>query len=110
MPRTVAIKPQGDGQLPASKGTLYTVPTSATAIVKSITVVNTSGSTVKVNIFLNLDGTNSRRIWPKDTELEAGCKLEDDTPHMLDEGDLVEGDAVLASAVDYVVEGLEYTE
>ena len=110
MPRTVAIKPQGDGQLAASKGTLYTVPTSATAIVKSITVVNTSGSTVKVNIYLNLDGTNSRRIWPKDTELEAGCMLVDDTAYMLNEGDLVEGDASSSGAVDYVVGGLEYTE
>lgn len=107
--RKVTLKALGDGQLPASKGTLYTVPTSASTIVKLITVVNTSGATVKVNVFLKLDGTNSRQIWPNDVELEAGCKLEDDSAYMLEEGDLIEGDATSSGVVDYVINGAEYT-
>lgn len=106
----MAIKAQGDGQLPGSKGTLYTVPASTQAIVRTITLVNTSSAEVKVNLYLRLDGTNSRRILPKDMRLRAtqkgGMAVLDDV-FTLEAGDLIQGDAADASAVDYVLNGTE---
>ena len=112
MARFMAIKAQGDGQLPSSKGTLYTVPTATQAIIRTITLVNTSSAEVKVNLYLRLDGTNSRRILPKDMKLRAtqnGGMAVDDNVHTLEAGDLLEGDAATASAVDFVIEGTEET-
>jgi len=67
----VSIKALADGQLAAAKGTLYTTPGSTTAIVKTITLVNTDSSARTVNLYLQRDGSNSRRIIPEDLSLEA---------------------------------------
>lgn len=109
MARKITVKALADGQLPASKGTLYTVPTDGQTIVRSITVVNTGEATIKVNMFLKRDGSNSRRIWPKDLELSSQFLLVDDTSYTLESGDLIEGDADQASAVDYTISGIEET-
>ena len=72
---TIAVKALADGQLAAAKGTLYTTPASTTTIVKSITLVNTDSSARTVNLYVQRDGTNSRRIIPEALSLEAngGC-------------------------------------
>ena len=67
----VSVKALGDGQLPASKGTLYTTPASTTAIVKSVILVNTDSSARTVNLYVQRDGSNSRRIIPEGLSLEA---------------------------------------
>lgn len=69
--RNVDVKALADGQLAGSKATLYTTPASTTAIVKSITLVNTDVSARTVNLYIQRDGTNSRRIIPEDLSLEA---------------------------------------
>ena len=104
---TVAIKALADGQLANTKGTLYTVPTRTTAIVKSITLVNTDSVTRTVNLYVKKDGTNSRRIIPKDLSLVAGASLEHNRVVTLEAADLIEGDASAADVVDYVVNGVE---
>uniref|UniRef100_A0A6M3IQS1 Uncharacterized protein n=1 Tax=viral metagenome TaxID=1070528 RepID=A0A6M3IQS1_9ZZZZ len=104
---TVSIKDQGTGQLGTTKTTLYTCPASTQAIVKTITLTNTSGSTVKVNLYVQKDGTNSRRICPKDMELKAGYTYKDNDVHTLDAADLVEGDANVASVIDYSISGVQ---
>lgn len=67
----VSLKALADGQLPASKGTLYTTPASTTAIVKSVILVNTASSARTINLYVQRDGSNSRRIIPEDLSLEA---------------------------------------
>lgn len=67
----VSVKALADGQLPSSKGTLYTCPASTTAIIKSIILVNTDSSARTVNLYTQRDGSNSRRIIPENLSLEA---------------------------------------
>ena len=104
---TVRIKALADGQLASSKETLYTTLANTQAIVKSVTLTNTSSSVVKVNLYVQRDGSNSRRICPKDMELAAGYTYTDDKVHTLEAADLVEGDANAGSTVDYAFSGVE---
>lgn len=67
----VSIKALADGQLAGAKGTIYTTPGSTTAIIKSIILVNTDSSARTVNLYVQRDGSNSRRIIPEDLSLEA---------------------------------------
>lgn len=107
MPTTFAIKALADDQLPGSKGTLYTCPSGTTTTVRNITAVNTSlSATIKINIYLNRTGT-SRRIWPTDLEFAPRFKLGDDDVYTLEAGDLIEGDADLASTIDFTISGWE---
>ena len=110
MAKFTAITAQGDGQLPASKGTLYTVPSATQAAIRTISLVNTSDSEVKVNLYLQRDGTNSRHILPVDMKLrpksQGGMVVIDDI-RALEAGDLVQGDAAAASTVDFIIDGIE---
>ncbi len=109
MPKAMAIKALADGQLAASKATLYPTPASTQTIVRSITLVNTHSSVVKVNIYIQRDGTNSRRILPKDMELQPRFLAELDTVYTLEAADLIEGDADVANVVDFTINGVEET-
>lgn len=105
----MAIKALADGQLPSSKGTLYTVPPGATTIIVTITLVNTDSAARTVDLYLNRTGT-SRRIISKDLSIAAGNSLEHTTRHTMEAGDLLEGDASAATVVDYTVDGTEETD
>lgn len=98
----------GDGQLPASKTTLYTVPAGKTAIINSIVLVNVAGASRTVNLYVNLSGV-SRRILPQNLTLMAGAKIDDNTQITLEAGDLIEGDCSSATSVDYVISGVQVT-
>lgn len=102
----LSIKALGDGQLAGSKATLYTVPGSTQAILRSITLVNTDGSSRTVNLYVNRGGT-SRRIDGKDASLGAGEARHVQVVITLEAGDLVEGDASAANVVDYTLNGVE---
>ena len=104
---TVSITALADGQLASTKGTLYTTPASTQAIVKTITLTNTSDSIVKVNLYVKRDGSNSRRLCPKDMALKGGYSWTDDRVHTLEAADLVEGDASSGSTIDYVIDGVQ---
>jgi hypothetical protein len=94
-----------EGQLPATKTTLYTVPALKTAIIQSICLVNVAGATRTVNIYYK-KGT-SRRIIPQNLTLIAGAKVDDNTQITLDAGDQIEGDCSAATSVDFVISGVE---
>lgn len=94
---------KASGQLPTTQGTLYQTTSSQTASVKVI-LVNTTNSTVKVNLYLK-DGTNTaRRIIPKDLELKAKHK-HSTCYHELGEGDSIEGQAFAGLVIDYTING-----
>jgi hypothetical protein len=106
----VTSKEMGDGQLPAVKGTLGTVPASKAWIVKSVTFVNTGAVTRTVNLYAKPSGSSSRRIIPKDLSLDAGdCYYETGLSVVLEAGGLIEGDASAAAEVDYMIGGGEET-
>ena len=90
-----------NGQLPSSKGTLYTA--TATVIINQFRLVNTDSSARTMNIYIKT-GT-SRRIIPKDLSLAAGAAYLDGDGFALNSGDLIEGDASVANVVDYVFSG-----
>lgn len=100
------IKALANGQLAATKGTLYTTPALTQTIVKSITLVNTDASARTVNLYVNATGT-SRRIIPKDLSLGAGESYVVNDVITLEAADLIEGDASAALVVDYVISGTE---
>lgn len=104
----ITIKSLGDGQLASSKGTLYTVPASTSIILKSITLVNTDTSLRTVNLYVK-PAAASRRIIPVDFELPAGQAQTFETEVYLEAADLIEGDASVASKVDYVMSGILVT-
>ena len=107
MPKAMVIKALADGQLAAAKATLYTVPASTQAIVRLITLVNTDSVARTVNIYLRLDGTNSRRIIAKDQSMAAGASFPITGPFTLEAADLVQGDASAANVVDFTLNGVE---
>jgi hypothetical protein len=100
------VQALADGQLAATKGTLYTTPGSTQTIVKSITLVNTDSSARTVNLYVNASGT-SRRIIPKDMSLAIGAQFTLDHVITLEAADLIEGDASAATVVDFVISGVE---
>lgn len=104
---TVSIKSLADGQLASSKGTLYTTSASTETIVKNIILVNTSGGTVKVNLYFKASGGTSRRIIPKDMEIKGGGLAVMDDEQTLEAADIIEGDASSATTVDYTISGVE---
>lgn len=100
-------KSLAQGQLPNAKGTIYTVPASTTAYIKSLKVVNTDSSARTVNIYVKRSGGTSRRIWPSAMSLAAGYVAEDEDIGGLSTGDIIEGDASAATVVDYTILGAE---
>ena len=104
----VGVKALADGQLGASKSTLYTAPTNTRAIVRSIILVNTDGSARTANIYVNRTGT-SRRIAPKNLSLAAGAYVSCTDIVTLEAGHHIEGEASAANVVDYVISGIEET-
>lgn len=101
----VTPKPLADGQLAATKTTLYTAASSAG--IKFFRLVNTDTVARTVNIYLNVSGT-SRRIVPKDYSIAPGAMvpvLEVGEVVSLESGDLIEGSASAAGVVDYVITG-----
>lgn len=104
---TVSIKELADGQLPSSKGTLYTCPTSTQAIIKTITLVNTHTVAVTVNLYKKKSGDTSRRIIPKDMSLGIGYQGVERNEITLEAGGSIEGDASVAAVIDYTISGVE---
>lgn len=104
---TVTIKSLADGQLASTKGTLYTTPASTQAIIKDIRLVNTSSSSVKVNLYFKASGGTSRRIIPKDTEMSDSGLLVVDGVLTLEAADILEGDAAAGSTVDFTISGVQ---
>ena len=104
---TITIKSLADEQLATTKGTIYTCPASTQAIVKRITLVNTSSSAVKVNLYFKASGGTSRRIIPKDTTIEDSGLLVVDDEQTLEAADILEGDATFGTTVDYTISGVE---
>ena len=104
---TTVIKSLADGQLPSSKGTLYTTPAATQTIINRITLVNTNSSTESVNLYFKASSGTSRRIIPKDYSLIAAALFVMDDAVTLEAGDILEGDTTTASKVDYVISGVE---
>ncbi len=101
------IKSLADGQLAASKGTIYTTPASTQTIIRNITLVNRHSSALVVNLYFKASGGTSRYISPKDYSLGIGALLVMEDEITLEAADIIEGSGGTASLVDYVISGIE---
>lgn len=97
----------GQGQLPSSIGDLYTVPGATTAIIKSISYVNTDSVTRTANLYVLKSGTTARRIIPLALSMSTGDTMLLDDVLTLGAGDKIQGDASAATVVDYIISGVE---
>ena len=102
---TIAIKSLEDGQLGTTKATLYTAPAATQAIVKRITLVNTSSGTVNVKLYFKAGGGTSRRIYKAVLGDEGTGIMKDEVT--LEAADIIEGEADAGSVIDYVISGVE---
>lgn len=109
MAGTFTIALLANGQLPLATGDLYTVPGATTAIIKTITLVNTDVSARLVNLYLLKAAGTARKIIPVNTSLPVGYSLETDEEYTLGAGDKIQGDATAATMVDFTVNGVEET-
>ena len=93
-----------DGQLPSSKGTLYTVPAATSVYLSKITIFNTNIVTQIVKLYINPSGTSRQLVYVK--ELEQYETIIYNGGVILETGDLIEGETTTASAVDYLIMGV----
>lgn len=106
MANTFTDKILGQGQLPNTKGTLYTTPASTQTIISLIAIVNTDVVTRTVNLYVKKSGGTSRFVLPPNMPLGAK-HLSENEGITLSAGDLIEGDADTAAVVDYTIHGVE---
>lgn len=104
---TIAVKVLGNGQLPSSKGTLYTVPGSTKAFIKFLSVCNVGANTETITILVNATGTSRRIALVTLGPDESARVIDKDETLNLEAGDLLEGFSTHATSVDYVVTGAE---
>lgn len=76
----IKVKSLNKSVLPTSEGDVYVTPVNKSAIIKGIRLVNTTGSSVTVNLFVRrATGGTSYRVLPKDLSLAAGAAFIDDS-------------------------------
>lgn len=101
------LKPLADGQLAATKGTLYTCPTGFRTKVNLIRIYNSDSSARLCRIYVK-PGSTSRVIFYQTVPANEFIVVSDmSTPIYLDDGDLLEGDAAAGNVVDYYIDGEE---
>jgi hypothetical protein len=110
MSGTFVGKVLAEGQFANAKGTLYTVPASTVAYIKSFFVFNTNAAAQTVNVYLK-PGSTSRQIVRIATlaQYESANILDLLGSVILEAADLIEGDTTTATALDYVITGVEET-
>jgi len=115
---TYIVKQLQSGVLAGTEGAIYTVPSTRTAIIKAITLVNLhTTQRVNLNLFIQPANGTARRIIPVDMELESGFSLETDVPYTLAQGDAIRANAFIAGepptpvsgVIEFTINGVEET-
>lgn len=103
MPTTPVIL--ADGQLPNTKGTLFTA--TGDTIVRLITAVHVAGGTQNIVFYVKKSAGTSRAVGR--AELAVDEFAVDDEIYTLQVGDQIEGETTDATSVDYVLTGVTIT-
>jgi hypothetical protein len=98
-----------EGQFANSKGTLYTVPTATKTYVKFFNVWNGNAATQTVRVYLKPGSTSRQIVTVSLAQNESANIIELCGSFTLEAADLIEGDTTTASALDYVITGVEET-
>jgi hypothetical protein len=94
-----------NGQLPAAKATLYTVPALTRAIIRNVTMANVVGGNQTVVLYIKKSGGTSRKIGQALIEMNEFAHEEG--IETLEAGDEIEGETTNAASVDYTILGVE---
>jgi len=109
---TFQEKNLGQAQIASgSNTTLYTVPASTTAIVKDMQIVNTTGSSATITIWLDPDGTTADDTTAliKDWAVPANDFLHWSGFKVMEAGATIKATAGTASAITVTIDGAEIT-
>ena len=98
-------KKLAQGQLPSSAGTIYTVPSGTSTIIKHIRLVNTDSSARTARLYH--DGTNDATTILPAASIEAGGWAEFEGTIVMEAADTLAGLGSVASQVTYTIYGLE---
>lgn len=110
MPTTVTPKPLVQGVLLGNAATtLYTVPGSTTAVMRSFTLCNTDsvGRTVTIRIVASGGAVGDANTIYKTIPIAANETIVDDTLRVLLTGDFISAHADVAARVSFRVDGSE---
>ena len=100
-------KKLAQGQLPSSAGTIYTVPSGTSTIIKHIRLVNTDSSARTARLYH--DGTTDATTILPAASIEAGGWAEFEGTIVMEAADTLAGLGSVASQVTYTIYGLELT-
>lgn len=95
----------GQGQLAVSAGVIYTVPSSTSAEITNITLINSS-TTDSIAIILYLKGTSASNEWARHV-LDGHEWTEWTGTLHLRAGETIAGSASTATAITYTISGNE---
>jgi hypothetical protein len=110
MAGTFTAKSIADGQVANSQTAIYTVPASRTGYVKQVTFFNTNAAAQTLIVWIKRSGGTSRKIRQFTlAQNESVDFLDDGDTLELSTGDAIEASTTTATAVDYVVMGVEET-
>lgn len=96
-----------NGVLGTVSATLATIPTNASAMMRSIILVNKTASEVQVSIRAKFGaGGTARCVVPPNMRLPAYSKFDDNSVIILPADSIVEGECDTGAAVDYIISGV----
>ncbi len=97
------------GQLAAAKTTIYICHPDTRVKITCISLTNTDAAVRTANLYLKENGGTSRLITPSDLSLGISFQwIDKDLSHAMHPGDEIEGDASVATQIDYVLSGETY--
>jgi hypothetical protein len=105
---TINIKNLGIGSLTTVPTGLYTVPASTSALIKTISLVNSLPVSVNVNLALS-SGTSSAFILPPTYSMDGLAMLLSDSNITIPPNASISGWASSGGVVQYVISGVEST-
>ncbi len=102
-----APKAIADGQLPTVLGPLFVATAVVGTYVKELSLFNNNAANQVIELFVNRQGVE--RSWRRlEIELnEQGDALTDGETMLLEVGDSISGRTTTASAVDFIISGVE---
>lgn len=94
-----------NGQLPAVKGTLYTVPAATRAIIRNVTLAAVANFPQTAILYVKKSAGTSRKIGQ--ASMDSGEFAHEEGIETLEAGDEIEGESTNAASVDYTILGVE---
>lgn len=96
-----------DGQVAASKTSVYTVPADTQSIIRTVSFAYVAGAVQSVILYVKKSGSTSR-VFARAT-LNVGEFAHEDDIGTLGAGDEIEMETTSAASVDFSVMGVEVT-